>query len=71
MTDKQEIRSALYEIVGEEGCGTECSDADIFFDEEGWKLMMEGFMGPWYIGKTAEEAKQTIKKLGSMGFGLS
>jgi hypothetical protein len=71
MKDKKEIRKVLYETVGEEGCGAVCSEADIFHDEEGWKLMMEGFMGPWNIGKTVEEARQTLRELGSQGFGLS
>ena len=71
MEDGQEIKKTLFEVIGEEGCGAACSDADIFRDEEGWKLMLEGFMGPWKIGETVEEAKQTLKELGSMGFGLS
>ena len=71
MEDRQEIRKTLFEVVGEEGCGAACSDAELFCDEEGWKLMMEGFMEPWKIGKTVEEARQTLNELGSMGFGLS
>ena len=71
MNDKQEIRKTLHEVVGEEGCGIACNDAEIFWDEDSWKLMMEGFMEPWRIGKTVEEARQTLKELGSMGFGLS
>jgi hypothetical protein len=40
-------------------------------DKEGWKMMLEGFMEPWFLGKTAEEAKVSIKEYASMGFGLS
>lgn len=71
MSDKEEIRKTLFEVVGQEGCGATCSDAEIFFDEDGWHLMMEGFMEPWEIGKNVDEAKQTLQELGSMGFGLS
>jgi len=34
-------------------------------------MMLEGFMEPWCIGKTVEEAKASIKDCASMGFGLS
>jgi hypothetical protein len=70
--EDQEIRQALFDILGEEGCGVSCEEnTDILHDEEGWKLMLCGFMEPWKLGKTVEEAKATLKELGSMGFGLS
>jgi hypothetical protein len=71
MEGHSEVRQALFEIVGEEGCGLSCSEADVFFDEEGWKLMLCGFMEPWKLGLTVEEAKTTLKELGSMAYGLS
>ena len=71
MDERGEILSVLLNVIGEEGCGASCSDADIFRDEEGWKMMLEGFMEPWFLGKTAEEAKVSIKEYASMGFGLS
>lgn len=72
MNDQQEIRNTLFEILGEEGCGATCEDgADILHDEQGWKLMLCGFMEPWMLGKTVEEARATLKELGSMGYGLS
>jgi hypothetical protein len=71
MGEYEVIRRRLYEAIGEEGCGTVCSDADIFHDEDGWKLQLEGFMEPWKIGKTVEEAERTIKELARMRFGLS
>jgi hypothetical protein len=71
MSEKAEILAYLTEIIGEEGCGVSCEDAEIFKDEEGWKLMLEGFMAPWPIGKTVEEAKAAIKEYASQGFGLT
>ena len=71
MNDRAEIVKFLYDVIGEEGCGVSCSDAEIFEDEKGWKMMLEGFMEPWYIGKTVEEAKTSIREYASMGFGLS
>ncbi|NLJ28180.1 hypothetical protein [Desulforhabdus amnigena] len=71
MSDVQEIRETLMDVIGEEGCGVSCTEADVFHDDEGWKMQLECFMGPWKLGKTVEEAKTTIKELGSMGFGLS
>jgi len=71
MDDRQLIKATLYETVGEEGCGITCDDADLFQDEDGWKLMMCGFMEPWKLGKTADEARTTLKELGAMHFGLS
>jgi len=71
MDERGEILSFLMDVIGEEGCGASCSDADIFQDKEGWKMMLEGFMEPWLLGKTAEEAKVSIKEHATMGFGLS
>jgi hypothetical protein len=70
MTEKDEILNFLKETIGEEGCGVACEEAEIFKDQTGWKMFLEGFMQPWYIGKTVEEAKSNIKKYASMGFGL-
>ena len=71
MEEKTEILNMLMEAIGEEGCGVSCEEADVFKDEEGWKLFLEGFMEPWFIGKTVEEAKTSIHEYVSMGFGLS
>jgi hypothetical protein len=71
MEEKAEILNMLMEVIGEEGCGVSCEEADVFKDEEGWKMFLEGFMEPWLIGKTAEEAKTSIREYASMGFGLS
>lgn len=71
MSEKTEILEILMDAIGEEGCGISCEEADIFEDEEGWKLMLEGFMEPWKLGKTVEEAKERIKEYASMAFGLS
>jgi len=71
MGDREEIRRYLYELVGEEGCGVTCDDAELFQDEDGWKLKMEGFMEPWKIGATVAEAKQSLKFLADQRFGLS
>lgn len=71
MNDREEIVRFLYDVIGQEGCGVSCSEAEVFEDEKGWKMMLEGFMEPWYIGRTVEEAKANIKEYASMGFGLS
>jgi hypothetical protein len=71
MNETSSIKSYLLQFIGEEGCGVVCQDADIFKDEEGWKMMLEGFMEPWKLGHTLEEAKQSIKEYAQMGFGLS
>jgi hypothetical protein len=72
MDGHRELMDRLLEIMGEEGCGVSCEDdADIFHDDEGWKLMLCGFMEPWELGTTIDEAKATLTELGSMRFGLS
>lgn len=71
MDEREEILGFLLETIGEEGCGISCSEAEVFEDEEGWKMMLEGFMAPWYLGKTAEEAKARIQEYASQGFGLT
>ncbi len=70
MSEREEILTVLMEVIGEEGCGISCEEAEIFKDDEGWKLFLEGFMEPWFIGQTAAEAKTSIKEYASMGFGL-
>lgn len=71
MTEVLEIKKHLMKLIGEEGCGTSCEEADIFFDEEGWKLFLPSFMEPWKLGETREEAVRTITELSRQGFGLS
>jgi hypothetical protein len=71
MDDREIILSELMDVLGEEGCGVSCEEATIFQDEEGWKMMLEGFMEPWKLGQTLEEAKTSLKEYAGMGFGLS
>jgi len=71
MEEKTEILNTLRSVIGEEGCGVSCEEAEVFKDDEGWKMFLEGFMEPWFIGKTVEEAKTSIRGYASMGFGLS
>ena len=47
MDETGELREYLMNVIGEEGCGVSCDEAEIFKDEEGWKIMLEGFMEPW------------------------
>ena len=71
MSDREKIQEALMNVIGEEGCGVSCEEATIFKDDEGWKMMLEGFMEPWKLGRTVEEARASIKAYARMGFGLS
>jgi hypothetical protein len=71
MGDREIILDELMNVLGEEGCGVSCKEATIFKDEEGWKMMLEGFMEPWKLGQTLEEAKTSIREYAHMGFGLS
>ena len=71
MSDREKILKALMDVLGEEGCGVSCEEATVFQDDEGWKMMLEGFMEPWKLGQTVEEARASIREYASMGFGLS
>jgi len=71
MSEKDELMQTLMDAIGEEGCGVSCEEATIYKDENGWKMMLEGFMEPWSLGDTLDEAKASIKEYASMGFGLS
>jgi hypothetical protein len=71
MDEKRELLDFLREVIGTEGCGVSCEDADIFKDRQGWKMMLEGFMEPWYLGESVAEAKARIKEYASQGFGLA
>lgn len=71
MGDRETILSELMDVLGEEGCGVSCEEATLYHDDEGWKMVLEGFMAPWKLGQTAEEAKATVREYAKMGFGLS
>jgi len=71
MSDRGEILNFLMEVLGEEGCGVSCENADLFRDEEGWKMKLEGFMEPWKPGNSVEEGKKSIREYADMRFGLS
>ena len=71
MSDREKILKALMDVLGEEGCGVSCEEATVFQDDEGWKMMLEGFMEPWKLGQSVEEARASIREYASMGFGLS
>ncbi len=71
LSDREKILEALMDVLGEEGCGVSCEEATIFEDDDGWKMMLEGFMEPWKLGRTVEEAKASIREYAHMGFGLS
>jgi hypothetical protein len=43
----------------------------VFKDEEGWKMILEGFMEPWKLGQSVEEAIASLREYARMGFGLS
>ncbi len=65
------LKQALMDLVGEEGCGIACDDADIYEDSDGWKLKLCGFMAPWELGRSEAEARDTLRDLARMGFGVS
>ena len=71
MEDREIILNALMDVLGEEGCGVSCEEATLFQDDEGWKMMLEGFMEPWKLGTTVEEARTNIREYAKMSFGLS
>ena len=71
MSDRETILASLMDVLGEEGCGVSCEEATIFQDDEGWKMMLEGFMEPWKLGQSIDEARASIREYASMGFGLS
>jgi hypothetical protein len=71
MESREELMRYLANVVGEEGCGGSCDQSSIFEDDEGWKLSLCGFMEPWFLGKTIEEAKASIDGYAKMGFGLA
>ena len=70
MDEREDIRKYLYELIGDEGCGVSCGEAEIYRDEDGWKLRLEGFMEPWRIGATLDEAKSSLRDYARMGYGL-
>lgn len=40
---REDLLNFLKEVIGEEGCGASCEDAEIFEDGMGWKLMLGGY----------------------------
>ncbi|MFZ0241942.1 MAG: hypothetical protein WAL90_09875 [Desulfobacterales bacterium] len=70
MNEREELLQELMDVIGEEGCGVSCSEASVYREADGWKLMLEGFMAPWDLGPTVSEAKTSIREYAAMGFGL-
>jgi hypothetical protein len=71
MDEKKELIAYLYEILGDEGCCMgACSGNEIYKDDNGWNLFLEGFMEPWRLGRTMVDAKKSIREYARMGFGL-
>lgn len=44
MSDREIILSELMDVLGEEGCGVSCEEASVYQDDDGWKMMLQGFM---------------------------
>jgi len=65
------LKETLLRLVGEEGCGIACDDADLYQDDEGYKLKLCGFLEPWKLGTSEAEAKTALVELARMGFGMS
>ena len=69
--EKQHMLKILNDIMGEEGCGGACTESDIFKENGEWKLFLCGFMEPWPLGKTLEEAEASLREYAGQGFGIS
>ena len=64
----KEIYDLLYDIVGEGGCAGACSESELYLEDGEWKLFLCGFMEPWPLGKTVEEAKSNLREYAAQGF---
>jgi hypothetical protein len=71
MNTEDGLKELLMGLVGEEGCGIACDDADIYQDDDGWKLRLCGFLEPWKLGTSESAARASLVELARMGFGLS
>ena len=67
--DDREEEAALHEIVGEGGCAGACSESELFREDGQWKLFLCGFMEPWPLGETVEEAESSLREYAAEGFG--
>lgn len=57
MEEKEEILNVLMKAIGEEGCGVSCEEAEVFKDEEGWKMFFGGFHGTQVYRKNDRRGK--------------
>jgi hypothetical protein len=69
--DRQQLYDLLYDIVGEAGCGVSCTEAEIYKEDGEWKFFLEGFMGPWSLGRTISDAKASLRDYAHQAYGLS
>jgi hypothetical protein len=69
--EKEKIYDLLYEIVGEGGCGAACTEAELYQQDGEWKLFLCGFMEPWSLGRTLEEAETRLREYAGQGAGLA
>ncbi|HSO18664.1 MAG TPA: hypothetical protein VLT88_04365 [Desulfosarcina sp.] len=69
--DDQERRiyDLLHELVGDGGCAGACSESELYREDGQWKLFLCGFMEPWPLGETIEEAERSLREYAAAGFG--
>jgi hypothetical protein len=71
MDAQAELIAYLRQVVEEEECCVTCSEDNIFWEDGAWKLQLAGFLEPWPLGETVDEAKAKLKEYASMKFGSS
>ena len=68
--EKEQICNIFHELIGEDGCGVSCSDAEIYKEDGQWKIFLAGFMAPWPLGATVAEVEASLRDYAGMGHGL-
>ena len=68
--EKHQIVDLIYEIFGEDGCGSACTDSEVFQEDGEWKLFLCGFLEPWALGQTLEEVEASMRAYAGPGFGI-
>jgi len=68
--EREQMYDLLHDIVGEGGCAGACSESELYEEDGEWKLFLCGFMEPWSLGSTIEEAKAALHEYAAQANGL-
>lgn len=66
----QRLYDILDDLAGDCGCAGQCTESELYWEDGEWRLFLCGFMEPWPLGRTPEEAENRLRSYAASGFGV-